>query len=232
MITPSNQETPVFSPDDLLMTAQEAENLAQEAPDASQKAPDVAQKVSEPLGGQGDTPKTSDALPEAPRPQETTKQEPEADPRITEDDRNAFMRHILGGNRFIKEYSYHGGAAVIRLQSRTVAENDMVYDLMAADIRAGVISSTATSVDYLLRIYRYYLASSLIAMEVKSDVGKTVFRPEGDSIEARHKWINESFNETQLRLLLRCQEEFEYLVSTLFKESISEDFTGGRVGVF
>ena len=194
-----------FSPEDLLVTPGDA---AVESP-----PPEAA------------TPAAPPPVPVVPPPA------PPPDPRITEMDRNAFMRHLLGSARFTKEYICKGGAAKIKLQSRTVAENDDIFDVMAQDIAAGRVAATMTSLDYVMRLYRYYLAASLVSFTTETAEGRVVHKPSGNTTAERHKWIASTFNEAQFRLLLRCQEEFEYLQGALFKESISEDFTGDRAGV-
>ena len=191
-----------FGPEDLLVVPGDAaaEQSAPPAPEAEQPAPPPA--------------------PAAPPP-------PPPDPRITEMDRTAFMRHMLGSARFVKDYILRGGALRVKLQSRTVAENDDIYNLMLADVSAGKIANVETSLDYVMRLYRYYLAASLVSFTVDS----VVYKPEGKTTLERHAWLSATFSETQFRLLLRCQEEFEYLQGALFKEAISADFTGDRVGV-
>lgn len=206
-----------FGPEDLLVVPGDAAAETPEAPspaDAVQAAPPA---------------------PEAPPP----KVDP-PDPRITEMDRNAFMRHMLGSARFTKEYVLKNGAARVKLQSRTVAENDDIYDVMAQDIASGRVAASMTSLDYVMRLYRYFLSASLVsftvdvtanAATVGVTVDKAVYKPEGKTVQERHAWLAANLNEAQFRLLLRCQEEFEYLQGALFKEAISEDFTGGRASV-
>ena len=193
-----------FGPEDLLVVPGDAAAETPEAPspaDAVQAAPPA---------------------PEAPPP----KVDP-PDPRITEMDRNAFMRHMLGSARFVKDYVLRGGAIRVKLQSRTVAENDEIYSLMLADAASGKVASVATSLDYVLRLYRYYLGASLVSVTIDS----VTYKPEGSNTMERHAWMSAKFSETQFRVLLRCQEEFEYLQGALFKEGISEDFTGDRASV-
>lgn len=197
-----------FGPEDLLVVPGDAAAEPPEAP-----SPADAEQVAPPA-------------PEAPPP----KVDP-PDPRITEMDRNAFMRHMLGSARFTKEYVLKNGAARVKLQSRTVAENDAIFDIMAQDIAAGKVATTMTSLDYVMRLYRYYLAASLVSFTTDVDGNRTMHKPAGVAVEDRYKWIAATFNEAQFRLLLRCQEEFEYLQGALFKEGISEDFTGDRASV-
>lgn len=209
----------IFEPEDLLPTPGDATTEAQDAPSPS--APEAP-------------PAPEAEAPAAPPPP------PPPDPRITEMDRNAFMRHMLGSARFVKEYSLKGGAAKVKLQSRTVAENDDIYDVMAQDIASGRVAASMTSLDYVMRLYRYFLSASLVsftvdvtanAATVGVTVDKAVYKLEGKTVQERHAWLAANLNEAQFRLLLRCQEEFEYLQGALFKEAISEDFTGGRASV-
>ena len=200
--------SPVFGPEDLLIVPGEATAETPPAPEAP-AAPDAP------------APDPAPATPPPPPPP------PPPDPRITEMDRTAFMRHMLGSARFVKDYTLKGGALRVKLQSRTVAENDAIYDLMVADAVAGKVGGNATSLDYVMRLYRYYLSASLVSFVVDG----TIHKPVGATIQERHAWISSMFSETQFRVLLRCQEEFEYLQGALFKEALSEDFTGDRVGV-
>lgn len=196
----------IFEPEDLLPTPGDATTEAQDAPPPS--APEAP-------------PAPEAEAPAAPPPP------PPPDPRITEMDRNAFMRHMLGSARFVKDYVLRGGAIRVKLQSRTVAENDEIYSLMLTDAASGKVASVATSLDYVLRLYRYYLGASLVSITLDS----VTYKPEGSNTMERHAWMSAKFSETQFRVLLRCQEEFEYLQGALFKEAISEDFIGDRAGV-
>jgi hypothetical protein len=148
------------------------------------------------------------------------------DPRITEEDRDAYQRHVLGA-RFLKRYTVSAGSLSVVLQSRTVAENDEIYRALDEDVRKGELTSNASALIYLLKMYRYYMATSVVEYSVG---GRTIV-PVGKTMRERHDWFRDNLNEAQLRLILRCQEEFEYLVGALYEEAVSPDFTRLRVGV-
>jgi hypothetical protein len=215
----------VFSPEDLLPEPGEATVAPQHAEPTEAERP-VAAEHEDPKPQEG----PAEAQDQAPEPSEPPP--PPPDPRITEGDRDAFMRHILGSRRFVKEYVLKQGAICVTLQSRTTAENDEIYEMLAADIATGKVSSAASSVDHVLRLYRYFISASLVSVAFDAGSHGVNKKPKGDSLRERHDWLTREFSETQLRLLLRCQEEFEYLQTALFRESLAEDFTGGRAGVF
>lgn len=161
----------------------------------------------------------------------TTKVDDSARPRVnvTDEDRDAFMRHILGSGRFSKTYKLRDGALTVKLKTRTVAENDELYGILADELKSGKITGNVASIEYLLKMYRLFLSASLVSYEIK---GEQPVKPDGNTVAERHKWLSSRMHETQFRLLLRCQEEFEYLVAALYRESITQDFTADRAAVF
>lgn len=175
--------------------------------------------------------------PEEPITSDTPEESPSASvdnpsrPRVsvTDEDRDAFMRHILGSARFSKVYKLRDGALTITLKTRTVAENDELYGILADDLKTGKITGSVASIEYLLKMYRLFLSASLVSYEIR---GEQPVKPVGVTVAERHKWLSSRMHETQFRLLLRCQEEFEYLVAALYRESIDQDFIADRAAVF
>lgn len=167
-------------------------------------------------------PAVEDAKP-APKP----KPKPPVD--VTEEDRDAFMRHVLGGGRLIKSYSAAKGGMQIKMKTRTVAEDDILHAYVVANARAGLISSSPIATDYVVAIYREYLCYSLHTVQIGT---ATLSMPaDALTLQERGEWIRTTFSEIQLRFLLRALEDFETLMAVLYAESVSSDFTAGRAGV-
>lgn len=142
----------------------------------------------------------------------------------TEADRDEFMRHILGSGHFSKVYTAAGGGLRCTLRTRSVLENDEVYDMLSRMIAAGRLSSNAAGAEYLIHMFRLFLAASLSDLVIS---GRAIAIPTG-SVEKRHDALRAALNETQFRVLLRFQEAFETLVSELYKEGVQSDFMFGR----
>ena len=168
------------------------------------------------------------AEPAAPPAPESEKPKPKFDIRITDEDRTAYMRHVLGGLRFVKEYIMAKGALRIRLRSRTLAENDELYDALAAEVREGKLTTNVAGMEYIIRMFRFFLATSLIDISIDG----VTLKPEGKTMLERHAWLSKQFNETQFRILLRAQEEFDYLMGVLYGEALDADFTSDRASAF
>jgi hypothetical protein len=169
-----------------------------------------------------------DAVPETEKPAPRQKPKPPVD--VTEEDRDAFMRHVLGSGRFTKTYTTAKGSIRIKIQTRTTAENDIVHEYVVAEARAGRVSSSPIATDYVAAIYRAYLCYSLHSIQI----GDSTFKlsPQACTIQERNEWIRSNFSEIQLRFMLRALEDFETLMAVLYTEAVSSDFTVGRAGVF
>lgn len=79
-------------------------------------------------------------------------------------DKKRWLRHLLGEERFLKEYDLVAGQDIkIQLRTRTVAENDAIMAQLADEVAAGQLSPEPPTLNpaYVLRMHRLMLAASL-----------------------------------------------------------------------
>jgi len=202
-----------FTPADIVASAEtepEEEQLGAEAPETDEEA---SNQETGP-----DTQETTSTAPEAP-----AEVKPLID--ITEEDRIAFTRHVLGGVRFIKRYSIDKLDFNVTLQSRTVSENDELFDLIRQEVSAGRLAPSTTSASYYLFMYRLFLSASCVEYTFE---GRS-YPTQGATVPEKHEWLSKQLNEAQLKIFLRCQEDFEALMAALYREVASSDFTSSLV---
>lgn len=87
----------------------------------------------------------------------------------TEEDKKAWMRHILGEERFRKEFTLMGGKLKVTMRSRTAAETDMIFQQLNRDAVNGVIPNIAAFANptYYARLHRITAVISLERLELE-----------------------------------------------------------------
>lgn len=162
---------------------------------------------------------------------------------VTEDDKKMWLRHILGGTRFIKRYELFGKRVTVVLRGRTVAEQDLIMAQLDDD--QSKKGEPLTPQLYLYWWSRYALAASLQSVqylgkavqsfpEILDSDGKKAY----DGIEHSHYSLLAYVSKDKLaywsdvlhNAVLACQQHFDKLCSRLQFQARNEDFFDGIDG--
>jgi hypothetical protein len=171
---------------------------------------------------------------------------------VTNDDKTRWLRSILGGLPFVKEYPLMGGRFILTFRTRTVTTNSQIYDQLAREIREGKIVSSelVTGISlYNFRARKLQFAASLMSAsglalnlpEVQSEeeMLKLPLRPEvktavkkrfaaGDNaIAIYNEAIFAHWGEHVYMMAFKEFELFERLCLRLVEASNSPDFWQG-----
>ena len=95
---------------------------------------------------------------------------------VTDDDKTRWLRSILGGTPFVKEYPLMGGMFKLVFRTRTVATNVKIYDQLAREIKEGKIVSSELSTG--ISLYNFRARKLQFAASIKSASGLAVDLPE------------------------------------------------------
>lgn len=79
------------------------------------------------------------------------------------EDKQMWLRHILGGERFTRAYPLFGGSLIIRLRSRSVAEEDLITEQLKLDRQFRETDFVETASNY----QKYALTTSMAGVFVK-----------------------------------------------------------------
>ena len=87
----------------------------------------------------------------------------------TDEDKDAWLRHVLGETRFVRTYTLFGGKVEITFRTRTSAENDIIFNQLSDEVRAGEINEFGgiMSPAYYARLNRLMLMYSLKGVEFR-----------------------------------------------------------------
>jgi len=164
-------------------------------------------------------------------------------PVIDESDRDSWVRHLFGEERFRKSYLRVNGTVRIILRSRLASETDEIYRQIAADVADGTLSSAPGFMlgsPNLSRMNRLVLAMSLERVE-KADgtpilvmpvVSTEAYPPVDDKdknqpvARAYAKLINK-LGDNALAVLMSCLRDFEKITMSLTFESSQASFFSG-----
>lgn len=166
-----------------------------------------------------------------------------AEPVTTDDDKNRWLRHILGEAEFTQSYKLFDGKIEIEFRSRTTGENDEIFAQLSDDMHSGVIPNNPSfaSPAYVTQMYRYMFTYSVTKI-IRTDstkpgndvsiyprVNSENYRPDGKDDKRRpvviaHALILKPMVEGFLAALLNVHRRFEATVSTLIRHSEDPDF--------
>lgn len=105
----------------------------------------------------------------------------------TEEDKKAWMRHILGEERFRKEFVLMGGKLKVTMRSRTAEETDLIFQQLNRDAVSGIIPNIAAFANptYYARLHRITAVISLDRIELEqAGPNPVVFPPIGQAYTA------------------------------------------------
>jgi hypothetical protein len=196
--------------------------------------PEVVQRVKERVAAQQELEGSSYEIKDADgkvvkKVGSTTPAEPEEDP-VEAADKQAFLIHILGGQRFTKSYDLFGGAMTVTFRTRTTAEdetcaNQAFYDEQLDGGYSGNTLETRNN-QRLQRYYDYQFVASLYSIKVKGSPPRmfSAFEGKEHPLRAARQDLNVEFSQA-LKLALRAfHNRFEALVAKLVGEANSKDF--------
>lgn len=162
----------------------------------------------------------------------------------TADEKLRWIRHVLGEPRFCGVYSLFGGKAKIVLRSRLTRENDLIFEQLSDEVRAGLMPEVPAfaSPAYVARMHRLMLAYSLASLEFDTgdkvkiaihkfpDVTDDVYPPETkDGVRWRAVAVAQdrvvaSLSEALLSGVLAVHRKFEMLMTALIRHTEDPDF--------
>jgi hypothetical protein len=162
---------------------------------------------------------------------------------VTYEEKTKWLRHILGEAKFTKDYSMFGGRIRVRFRSRSMAENDAIFNQLTEDIRNEKIPEAPAfaSPAYVTTMYRYMLAVSLEKLEKRSPDGKAPsiqvypdmtnlpLAKDGDTRSAVTRMHDDTIvgmDEGFVAALMATHRRFENLVSELIRHGEDPDFWG------
>jgi hypothetical protein len=95
-------------------------------------------------------------------------------PKITDDDKHNFVQAILGGTRFIKEFSIYQGKVIFTFRSLFTTDSDMVFTQLEEDY----VDKNPMPSDYMRMMQEYRLALSLESFQREGQAPKNFPAPE------------------------------------------------------
>lgn len=151
-------------------------------------------------------------------PEEPDEMEQVATP--TEEDKQQFLRSILGDVAYVKEYSLFGGMLVVTMTDISPALEDRIFEQLALDQADGVIKTQA---DWDLMEDRYRIVTSMAKVLW---MGKeAVANYNTDSLRERVKARIDSLKSSVLyRALLRVTRVFRRHLDILCEKAMTSDF--------
>lgn len=177
----------------------------------------------------------------------------------TEEDRKIWIESVLGGKPFTKTYPLFNGKFHVTFRSRTVNDNDMIFDQLAQEIKDGRISSVLANEAYHLRLRKLQMTAALLRFEPGKAVGlphvcsseatnmyppkiKSVTNPKDPTIKEQvvtdntvaiaHEVIFGGWNEILYMAVFRVHWHFEQLVYRLVQNSMNPGFWTEAAGQF
>ena len=139
-----------------------ASNLKQQTPDVMQ-GPEIGKAVD--LSGEPKVEDKPEPIVVCPGCGATISDPSEIVP--SEESKTVWLRHILGEPRFTQVFSLFGDKVSVSFRSRTMAENEAIYNQITAEVKSGEIETYGgiMSPAYYARMNRLMLLCSLQAVE-------------------------------------------------------------------
>lgn len=162
---------------------------------------------------------------------------------VTEDDKQMWLRHILGGDRFRKSYKLYGGQIEVVMRSRRVSERQMIENAVDAVRAAGKIT-TINNIIYWTSRYGLVVSLDLLRTldgttrgfnEIVSETGSRAYsgmaRHTTDSdLDVAQRSVFDSMGDGLYSSLLDCYIRFDLLCARLQLLSRQEDFFVAKSG--
>ena len=156
---------------------------------------------------------------------------------VTEEDKEMWLKHLLSGTRFIKEYRLFGNRVMVVLRGRTVAEQDLIMQQLGDDQKKN--GEPFTPQMYLYWWSRYALAASLQSIhyegkspkvfpEIINEDGKQAYKDVEHSHFGTLAYVSKDklgyWSDMLHNAVLACQQNFDQLCSRLQFQARSENF--------
>lgn len=158
--------------------------------------------------------------------------EPEEDP-IETVDKEAFLLHVLGAERFRRSYDLFGGRLSVTFQTRTVEEDEACASQSFFDeqLDGGYPGNTPDmrAAQRMQRYCDYQFVASLREIQTKGAPPR-VFEPfnaptdESYPLKAARERLNAEFGQALKVALRQAHNRFESLVARMTAEAASPDF--------
>lgn len=145
--------------------------------------------------------------------------EEEAVPTV--EDRQEFMRCILGDKSYEKAYDLFGGMIRVTLRDLTPGENDIVFSQLAIAQREDKLD---TEDDWDLLLDRFRLTAGMSRMIWAGKVNRQSFDFKESLSSASEKLIESLKNSTVYRALLRLSRVFQRHLTILMERATDPDF--------
>lgn len=172
----------------------------------------------------------SERLKEA-KPVSTVKEESQLLPEVDQNDKLAFIAHMMGAPRFSKSYTLYGGALNIVFRTLTAEEDEACVKAATAKVPDPVLrnvpenehlSMLQTAATERIRVYQEY--KMIVSMKSVQRQGTLVELPDvTDLAEAYESFISTSA-QPFLATVRYISNRFETLVNTMLALSETPDF--------
>ncbi len=153
----------------------------------------------------------------------------------TEDDKQQYLRCVLGDKLFEKDYNLYNGAMSITFRARNVKQSELILDTMQARIAAGKLS-VANVPHYVYEMTRYQLTISVVAIKLRDGEAKT-FAPVdkkdletygatgvNNLLEYAYDYKFGNWPDALLNSVIQVHREFEKLIEILAGRVMDSDF--------
>lgn len=162
---------------------------------------------------------------------------------VTDLDKQNFLSSVIGGSRFVREYTLFGGQVVVAFRSLTQRETDLIITQTAYDDSNGELPQVAYDYEFMRRVNNYKMVLSLCRIklgekverlpeisEVKADPKNADGKPQ-TSIKDYYKYVMETCldNESLFRSVLVLRDRFANLQRRLEANMFNADFYKGIV---
>jgi hypothetical protein len=140
----------------------------------------------------------------------------------TEADKELFVAAVLGGKRFLKNYTLMGGRYEVKFRSLLAEENKQIHRRMLLDQKRDEFQSDT---EWFLRFFEYRLACSVEAVIADNKVIATV--PELDEVSALE--LPNKTDDKELDPLVRLRN---YVVADILKTEITRRLVSNQFREF
>jgi hypothetical protein len=154
---------------------------------------------------------------------------------VDDEDKNRWLRHILGEGRFSKTYDLYGGQIIITLQTRTVSELEAVFEQLKREPVVTDGTLLGVEPEFLSKLNGYmlvYALESVSGVEVPpyKAVTEENYPAEGDDdkislpVARAYRERLASLSPALLASMGDCLVDFDHLTTTLRQHGADSDF--------
>lgn len=147
--------------------------------------------------------------------------------RPTPEEKQNFMRSILGNKAYSKEYALFGGMILVTMRDLTPDQEDRIYSQLAMDQAAKRIK-TQDDWELMLDRYRALFGIKNLRQSGQLDSDSTYILPEDlqtSLYEPANKYLTQTFSTTTIyRSVMRTVRIFRHHLEALFERSLDADF--------